>query len=233
MVNVQPSSGRGRGQRPRRQAQRGAAVFIVVMVLTLLTAVGILAVRSTSLADAAAGFDREGSQAALIAQYGITATTAYMATNRGGAILDQMTRSETSLTPPVCESNALANPSTSPMPHPGCYRFQMSELQTSFAQDSNATVFAPSNKTGALPGSTSSLTSSENTNAIFVVELTEGAKTGVPRAGRTTNDTSVMLTLTSIAQVRPTLAAASNVCAASQGQQVMRAMITAEKAPGQ
>lgn len=232
MVSVHASRTHARGRRPRRQAQRGAAVFIVVMVLTLLTAVGILAVRSTSLADAAAGFDREGSQAALIAQYGITATTAYMATNRGGTILNQFTLSETQATPPVCESNALASPSTSPLPHPGCYRFQMSELQTSFTQDSNATVFAPSNKTGASPGSTSSLTASENTNAIFVVELTEGAKTGVPKDGRATSDTSVMLTMTSIAQVRPTLAAATNACAASQGQQVMRAMITAEKAPG-
>ena len=76
------------------------------------------------------------------------------------------------------------------------------------------------------------LTASETTNALFVVELTEGAKTGMPPAGRATNETSVMLTMTSIAQVRPTLAAASNSCVASQGQQVMRAMITAEKAPG-
>jgi PilX N-terminal len=226
------SAALGWGRRPRRQAQRGAAVFIVVMVLTLLTAIGIVAVRSTSLADAAAGYDREGSQAALIAQYGITATTAYMATVRGGTILNQFTLSETQATPPVCEANVITNPSASPLPHPGCYRFQMSELQTSFTQESNETVFAPGNKPGAPTGSTSSLTSSENTNAVFVVELTEGAKTGVPKEGRSTNDTSVMLTMTSIAQVRPTAAAAANLCAASQGQQVMRAMITAEKAPG-
>jgi len=205
---------------------------MVVMVLTLLTAVGIVAVRATSLADAAAGYDREGAQAALIAQYGITATTAYMATARGGTILNQFALSVTQATPPVCEANAIANPSSSPLPHPGCYRFEMSELQTSFTQQSNETVFAPGNLPGAPVSSTSSLTASETTNALFVVELTEGAKTGMPPAGRATNETSVMLTMTSIAQVRPTLAAASNSCVASQGQQVMRAMITAEKAPG-
>ncbi|MES1176715.1 MAG: pilus assembly PilX N-terminal domain-containing protein [Myxococcales bacterium] len=221
-----------RGHRPRRQAQRGAAVFMVVMVLTILTAIGIVAVRATSLADAAAGYDREGAQAALIAQYGITATTAYMATNRGGTILNQFALSETQATPPVCEANVIANPGASPLPHPGCYRFQMSELQTSFTQESSETVFAPGNLPSAPAGSTSSLTSSENTNALFVVELTEGAKTGVPKEGRSTNDTSVMLTMTAIAQVRPVAAAASNSCIASQGQQVMRAMITAEKAPG-
>jgi hypothetical protein len=201
------------------------------MVLTLLTAVGIVAVRATSLADAAAGYDREGAQAALIAQYGITATTAYMATARGGTIVNQFALSETQATPPVCEANVIANPSASPLPHPGCYRFLMSELQTSFTQASNESVFAPSNRPGAPAGSTSSLTASENTNALFVVELTEGAKTGVPKEGRGTNETSVMLTMTAIAQVRPAAAVATNSCGSTQGQQVMRAMITAEKGP--
>ena len=220
--------------RPARQAQRGAAVFIVVMVLTLLTAVGIVAVRATSLADAAAGFDREGAQAALIAQYGITATTAYMASVSGGAILNQFTLSETQTSPPppVCESNLLSASDSTKIPRPGCYRFQMAQLDASFMQDSNETSFAPTNQTGPA-GSTSSLTPNESTNATYAVELTEGAKTGVSIHGNPTSDTAVMLVLTSIAQVRPTAAAALNVCTASQGQQVMRAMITAQKAPGQ
>lgn len=224
----------GRQLRPRGQAQRGAAVFIVVMVLTLLTAVGIVAVRATSLADAAAGFDREGAQAALIAQYGITATTAYMASARGGTILSQFALSETRAQPPVCEANVIANPSATPTPRPGCYRFQMSELQTSFTQETNESVFAPGNLAGATTGSTSSLTPNETTNAVFVVELTEGAKTGVPIAGQATNDTSVMLVMTSIAQVRPALACSgATQTSLAAGQQVMRAMITAERSPGQ
>ncbi len=36
------------------------------MVLTLLTAVGLFAVRSSSMADLAAGYDREGAQASLV-----------------------------------------------------------------------------------------------------------------------------------------------------------------------
>src|SRR5450432_3491950 len=80
------------GRRTRRnlQAQRGAAVFIVVMVLTLLTAVGIFAVRSASLADVAAGYDREAAQASLIAQYATTATAAYLATPAANAIIANM-----------------------------------------------------------------------------------------------------------------------------------------------
>ncbi|MEO6600729.1 MAG: PilX N-terminal domain-containing pilus assembly protein [Polyangiaceae bacterium] len=220
----------GRRRPARGQAQLGAAVFIVVMVLTLLTAIGIVAVRSTSLADAAAGYDREGAQAALIAQYGITATTAYMATTSGGAVLDLIERSKTLVSPPVCESNVLANPGASEIPHPSCARMTMDKLQLSFTQNSNETVFAPGNKPGATTDSTSSLSASEKTNALFVVELTEGAETGVLQPGN--SNSSVMLTLTSIAQVRPTAAAAANTCIASQGQQVMRAMITAQKPPG-
>ncbi len=221
----------GRGRPARRQGQRGAAVFIVVMVLTLLTAIGIVAVRATSLADAAAGFDREGAQAALIAQYGVTATTAYMATIRGGAIVSAVINSETQGNPPVCEANWPSAVNSSALPHPGCYRFMMSDLQTSVTQETSETIFAPTNASGPA-GSTSSLAPSERTNATFVVELTEGAKTGIPKDGRQTNDTSVMLTMTSIAQVRPVAALATNSCVASQGQQVMRAMITAEKPPG-
>lgn len=234
MVSLSTRESPAHGRKPRidRQAQRGAAVFMVVMVLTLLTAVGIMAVRATSLADAAAGYDREGAQASLIAQYGITATTAYMASSRGGEVVNSIINSELMATPPVCETNMIANPGASATPHPGCRILQMSFLQTSFTQESSETVFAPGNLPSAPAGSTSSLTASETTNADFVIELTEGAKTGKPPEGRGTNDSSVMLTVTAIAQIRPAAAVATNSCGSTQGQQVMRAMITAQKPPG-
>jgi hypothetical protein len=140
--------------------------------------------------------------------------------------------SQLQLNPPVCESNWPSATNTSALPHPACFRFLMGDLQTSVTQETNETVFAPTNLSGP-SGTTSSLSASEATTATFVVELTEGAKTGIPKDGRQTKDTSVMLTMTSIAQVRPAAAAASNTCVASQGQQVMRAMITAEEPPGQ
>lgn len=52
-----------------RRGERGAAVFIVVMVITLLTAIGIFAARSISLTDVAAGFERESAQTAYLAQF--------------------------------------------------------------------------------------------------------------------------------------------------------------------
>ncbi len=215
-------------RRAGRQAERGAAVFIVVMVMTLLTALGIFAVRSASLADVAAGYDREGAQASLVAQYGVTATTSYMATEIGPTILDKLEQSITQVNPPSCQANFLAAPIAAPGPRPACYTLGVPQLETSFIANSNETVFAPANLTGGPTGSTSSLNANETTNATFVVELTEGAKTGIPAPG---SGDSVMVTLTAIAQVRPAAACADTNTSPAAGQQVMRAMITAQKAP--
>lgn len=217
----------------RRQAQRGAAVFIVVMVLTLLTAMGVFAVRSASLADQAAGYEREGAQAALIAQYGITATAAYMATGVSGAILNRLELSKTELNPPICESNFLSASAQATVPRPACYRIDMSDLQRSFTISSSESVFAPANlpASSTIAGSTSSLNANETTNATFVVEITDAAKTGVPNAGSGTTSTPVRMTLTAIAQVRPAAACAAGASAPAAGQQAMRAMITAESMP--
>jgi len=55
--------------RRSRAQQRGAAVFVVVMVVTLLTAIGIFAVRSASLVNVASGHARQGMQTRLLAEY--------------------------------------------------------------------------------------------------------------------------------------------------------------------
>ncbi|HEX2672772.1 MAG TPA: PilX N-terminal domain-containing pilus assembly protein, partial [Polyangiaceae bacterium] len=172
---------RREARRTARQGERGAAVFIVVMVLTLLTAVGLFAVRSASLADLAAGYDREGAQAALVAEYAITASAAYLANDPSTVLLGYKASIDRS--PQPCQSNAIPGTFPSPAPRPGCYRLEQAELQNSFSRMSNETVFAPANLTGGPSGSTSSLNINETTNATFVVEVTDVAKTGVPAEG--------------------------------------------------
>jgi hypothetical protein len=83
------TSGRLRYLR-RRSRERGAAVFIVVMVITLLTAVGIFAVRSASLVDMAAGYDRQMVQTEYVAQLGTLATAAELGSGTARAYIDQM-----------------------------------------------------------------------------------------------------------------------------------------------
>lgn len=218
-------------RRERRQGERGAAVFIVVMVLTLLTAMGVFAVRSASLADQAAGYDREGAQASLVAQYAVTATAAYMASGVSGVILDRLELSKTEAAPPICESNFLSSTAQAATPRPPCYRLNMSDLQTSFTAASSESLFAPSNLPSSVGNQTSSLNVNETVNATFVVEITEAAKTGVPTPGYLAGSTPVMMTLTAISQVRPMAACNAGTSAPTAGQQAMRAMITAESTP--
>ena len=63
-----------------RQNQRGAAVFIVVMVITLLTAVGMFAARSASLVDVASGYGRNAMQTQYVSEYGAILTSHELST---------------------------------------------------------------------------------------------------------------------------------------------------------
>ncbi|HKO47412.1 MAG TPA: hypothetical protein VJV79_06800 [Polyangiaceae bacterium] len=214
---------------PSRQEQRGAAVFIVVMVLTLLTAVGLFAVRSASLADVAAGYDREGAQATLVAEYAITASAAYLANSPGAVLIAYRDSKFTDRSQP-CQANAIpAGSYPGPTPRPGCHRLSLDEVQTSFKKTSGESVFAPPNLVGGPTGSTSSLNATETSNATFVVEVTDAAHIGVPGAGDPVSGSSpILMTLTAISQVRPATACAASLGSPAAGQQAMRAMVVAE-----
>ena len=219
------------GRYRARAGERGAAVFIVVMVLTLLTAVGIFAVRSASLADMAAGYDREGAQAALVAQYAIVTTTANMATASADLFLAKLNESVNSANPTFCESNGLPPwPGGTPpaAPRPPCLRLEMKDLSASLVSSGGSGLFAPPNLGTSVTDSTSSLNPNETTNASFVVEFTDGANTGELKKG---GGKPTMVTLTAISQVRPAAACAAGLPMSTSGEQVMRAMITAQKAP--
>ena len=75
----------------RRPAERGAALFVVVMVITLLTAVGIFAARSTSLVDAATGYGRQASQTIALADYGAKLVATELGEGRARAYFSSWT----------------------------------------------------------------------------------------------------------------------------------------------
>jgi hypothetical protein len=54
-----------------RRGERGAAVFVVVMAITLLTAVGLFAAHSATLVDQASGYSRLARQTQYMAEYGV------------------------------------------------------------------------------------------------------------------------------------------------------------------
>jgi hypothetical protein len=61
-----------------RREQRGAALFLVVMVITILSAIGLFAMRSASLVDVATGYNRQGVQAAFLADFAARGAATFM-----------------------------------------------------------------------------------------------------------------------------------------------------------
>jgi hypothetical protein len=185
------------------QGERGAAVFIVVMVLTLLTAVGIFAVRSASMADTAAGYDREASQTSLIAQYATTTAATYLATSAGSVIVGAIKPNL------YCQSNMGVQAP--------CFKLTSSMLEASTLLAGNEDLFETSS---------SSLNANGATVADFMLELTDPARSGMLTPGDP--HSPVTVTVTAIAQVQQNGACVNGVGTTSNaGQQVMRALISA------
>jgi hypothetical protein len=67
--------------RRRVRRSRGAAIFIVLLVVTLLSALGTYAVRSASLADLASGYSRQQVQTHYVADYSVSALSADIASD--------------------------------------------------------------------------------------------------------------------------------------------------------
>lgn len=57
--------------RARRRQERGAAIFIVVLLITMLFGIGLFAAQSASLSTSASGHARQMTQAQYLAEYGI------------------------------------------------------------------------------------------------------------------------------------------------------------------
>jgi hypothetical protein len=190
-------SGRG------RHDERGAALFVVVLVITLLTAVGLFAAQSATLVDQASGYSRQAAQTGYLAEYGVLATTAELGSGAAGAYRARMLNPKD-----TCRMNqGMDSTDTGPPP---CLVLQLND----FAAPSGGSML----DTSALPLA-----------ADFVVEVTDLGPSGAPIAGTDVGGTGnafgyMKVTATTIAQLRPASAAAcvENVTPVA-GQQLMRA----------
>jgi len=204
----------------RRRSQRGAAVFIVVMVVTLLTAVGVFALRSASLVDQAAGYDRQMVQTLLLTEYAGRAVSAELGNGAAKNYLDKVASGKDDcFVNKNLDPNALDPTITAPLP---CYKLFLSEIGQRVNQNFGGNVLETQSTTNA--GSlgpklvTGALTAQEG---VFVVEMSDPAES-VPTAGSavggntpTNTFRDVQLTLTAFGQVRPLDAGAGNPWCAS------------------
>ncbi len=186
-----------------RRKQRGAAVFVIAMVLTLLTGLGLWATRSASLVDVAAGNSRQALQAQYVADLGVETTTALLA----AGLADKYVNDAKSGTF-VCKEN---NPN---LPTGFCYLFYFAEIESSLdGIETGAKLISGAHATNA--GESSLGPYIQGTSDVvgdFVVEMTDLGPAG-PLEGTEQDDVNssirqASVVFTSIANVRPNVAGA-------------------------
>lgn len=192
-------------RRRHRDRQRGAAVFIVVMVITLLTAIGVFAIRSSSLVDQAAGYDRQGLQTAYLTEYAGRAVTTELGDGAAKSYLDRIV-----VGTDECQANKNVVPLDPTRPVP-CYKLYISEIagrvQNNFSTSTVLDKQAPT-AAGSLGGPTGAAGDQTAIEGVFVVEMTEPYESipnpGSEQAANAANAfRDVQVTLTALAQVRP------------------------------
>lgn len=183
----------GPHRRLARGNQRGAAIFVVLMVLTILTAIGVFAARAAGLNQRLSGYARQQTQTGYVAEYGTLMAVDEITGPKGQAYVDQMKKGVDQ-----CRANQFIDAGANPLP---CYRVTKGEMQRNLNAEANgAEIVDPSG--GSLGDFEHDLT------ADFNVEMTDLYK-GPPAAG---SDQSgivsgfgyMQMTLTGSGQVRPT-----------------------------
>ena len=206
-----------------RRRQRGAAVFVVVLVITLLSALGVWAARSATMVDVATGHSRQALQVQYLADMGLQTTTAFMANGLANEFVRLgrlgAERCTQGLDPTVF------------MRTPFCYPFFSNDLNRAFAQSllvMNATAHGQ-NSLGHL-GKDYLGSNVGNLRGDFVVEMTDIGPAPPCRGcelddvNTTVKQASVILT--AIAAVHPDGVLAGNACtelgSSTAGRQMMR-----------
>jgi hypothetical protein len=209
-----------------RAAQRGATLFVVVLVMTLLMGIGAFAARSAHLATASSGYVRQATQARYVGEYGLMLATSLLAGSGGQSYLKLLSASPP---PDTCTGQTAAA-----MVVPSCYKMSLRELQGMLgAQSFN--VCDPTPSSGAYPGSLG-LAKAE---CEFGIELTDKTLGQTPSGFDTSGGTSKPLkffyvTATTNAQVRLVNNAVNSldaIAAESSGTQVLRSRILAGPFP--
>jgi len=180
--------------------QRGSVMFVVLLTISLLTVIGLYAMRAAALANQAMGYDRESVQTGYIAEFGARAVAAELVGN------EQHYFQYISQGADDCRANRDLATLIAPN-RPPCYKLQTSEIWQRVSNVFPANVGPQSAQTllGTL--------SEGGVDGAFVVELTDLARAGAPVAGEDVGADQfkhMQVLLSATGQVRPTIAGVAN-----------------------
>ena len=211
-----------------RKGERGTTVVLVVLVTTLITAIGIFAVRNVSQIDLAVGYSRQSAQTVALSELGTTAAMAEVA-NSGTRYSSEMSRRDSAnvLKPAFrCAANG-PDPTIAQGPLATCYPMTQQRIEQNTTSHGGDTLLEPmvaGSETGSF-GPLSLMTGS------VVVELTEKRPTNVPIPGAKQGDSAFDVTVTTTGVVNPR----TEVCGATSTmavKKVMRAHVILPPEPG-
>lgn len=178
-----------------RARERGAAIFIVLLVLTVLSAIGVFAARTAGLNQRASGYDRQGTQTGYVAEYGTTMVIDEVG-SQGSMYVNMLQQTSTER----CVSNQYINLDGGAVANTSCYKVFKYNLETMLTQSgSSASLF---DLDGGSLGPTQRGLSPD-----FSVELTDLGPPGRPVAGSDVGGTGPsqrfrQITFSGIGQVR-------------------------------
>jgi len=175
-----------RSRRFSRKDERGTTVVVVVMVTTLITAIGIFAVRNVSQIDQAVGYSRQSAQTNALAELGTTAAVTQVG-SMGSYYSDQMSMGL------KCLANGPYVSATSS----SCFHLNQGDFDAVTTGHSGETLLEPAVQ-GTETGSFGPLA---NTTGLVRVEMTEKHATNTPIPG--SSGTAFDVTLTTTASVSP------------------------------
>jgi len=190
-----------------RREQRGAAVFLVVMVMTIIAAIGVFSMRSASLVDLATGYNRQAIQTTFMAEYAARAAATYLEKNPA---LVSGTERVTGCAEALQELDLSAP----------CTVFKTSLLAEALDLDD------------LVDGANGQLNTTGDPTSIdaeFVTEMTEPSMANITASPGFTAGLFKQVTFTSIARVYPTDGSATDVCSTaargSVSQRTVRAHV--------
>ncbi len=210
-----------------RKNQRGTTVLVVVMVTTLITAIGVFAVRNVTQIDQAVGYSRQSGQTNALAELGTTAAMAEIA-DTGTRYSGEMSRraSGNAVSPAFrCSANMnlLAGAT--------CYPLAQGRIEANTTSHGGETLLEPT----VANGDTGSFGPLAGTTGSVVIELTEKRPTNIPIPGAKAGDSAYDVTVTTTGIVSP-ITSTSDPCGDSVAgmtvKKVMRAHVIIPPDPG-